>query len=77
MDVRDPWTDASETVEVEARLLSVDASGAAETAQRLTDGTQWDAILHLGLCGTCTHARLEWMGRDRLTRVFSIRNHYL
>ena len=67
MDVRDPWTDASEVVEVEARLLSVDASGAAETAQRLTDGTRWDAILHLGLCGTCTHARLEWMGRDRLT----------
>ena len=67
MVVRDPWTDASEPVEVEARLLSVDASGAAETAQRLTDGTRWDAILHLGLCGTCSHARLEWMGRDRLT----------
>ena len=67
MEVRDPWTDASETVEVETRLLSVDASGAAETSQRLSDGIRWDAVLHLGLCGTCTHARLEWMGRDRLT----------
>jgi 8-oxo-dGTP pyrophosphatase MutT (NUDIX family) len=67
MDVRDPWTDATETVEVESRLLSVDANGAAETGQRLLDGARWDAVLHLGLCGTCTHARLEWMGRDRLT----------
>ena len=67
MEVHDPWTEAKESVEVEARLLSVDASGAAETGQRLMEGARWDAVLHLGLCGSCTHARLEWMGRDRLS----------
>ena len=67
MIVQDPWTDASERVEVETRLLSVDESGAAETARRLAEGERWDAILHLGLCGSCTHARVEWLGRDGLT----------
>ena len=64
MEVHDPWSEHSEAVLVEARVLTVDAAGASETATRLQAGEHWDAILHLGLCGSCTHARLEWLGRD-------------
>ena len=66
MEVRDPWGERSEAVSVEARVLTVDAAGASETATRLQAGEHWDAILHLGLCGSCTHARLEWLGRDAM-----------
>ena len=64
MEVHDPWSDQSEMVHVEARVLTVDEAGAAETALRLQEGESWDAILHLGLCGSCSNARLEWLGRD-------------
>ena len=67
MKVHDPWSHASEDVTVEPRVLSVDEVGASETAKRLLEGERWDAVLHLGLCGTCTNARLEWMGRDEMT----------
>ena len=60
----DPWSDQSELVHVEARVLTVDENGASETAMRLQAGEDWDAVLHLGLCGSCSNARLEWLGRD-------------
>ena len=66
MEVRDPWGEQSETVHVDARLLTVDQAGASDTAKRLEQGERWDAVLHLGLCGSCTNARLEWLGRDVL-----------
>lgn len=66
MEVRDPWGDHVERVHVDARVLSVDQAGASETARRIQEGERWDAVLHLGLCGSCTHARLEWLGRDAL-----------
>lgn len=64
MEVHDPWSDQLESVSVEARVLTVDEDGATETAKRLQAGELWDAILHLGLCGSCSNARLEWLGRD-------------
>ena len=64
MEVHDPWSDQSELVHVEARVLTVDEDGASETAMRLQSGEDWDAVLHLGLCGSCSNARLEWLGRD-------------
>ena len=64
MEVHDPWSDQSELVHVEARVLTVDEDGASETAMRLQAGEDWDAVLHLGLCGSCSNARLEWLGRD-------------
>ena len=66
MEVRDPWGEQSETVHVDAQMLTVDQAGASDTARRLEQGERWDAVLHLGLCGSCTNARLEWLGRDVL-----------
>ena len=38
MEVHDPWSDQSELVHVEARVLTVDEDGASETATRLQSG---------------------------------------
>ena len=65
-NVRCPWTDRSLTIEVEVDVLTVDASGAQRTAQRIDRGARWDAILHLGLCESCTHPRVEQLAHDWL-----------
>lgn len=61
----DPYGAEGEVhVEVEAMLLSVDADGASTVARLLAQNAEWDLVLHVGLCGTCEHARLEQVGRD-------------
>ena len=65
-NVRCPWTDRPLSIEVEVDVLTVDASGAQRTAHRIDRGERWDAILHLGLCESCTHPRIEQLAHDWL-----------
>ena len=61
-----PWSDESIDVQVDVAILTVDQSGAQTIAQRIHNGEQWDAILHLGLCETCTAPRVERLAHDWL-----------
>lgn len=61
-----PWTRQSFEVDVEFDVLSVDKDGAAVTAHRIRGGERWDAVLHLGLCETCTEPRIEALAHDWL-----------
>ena len=61
-----PWADETFPVHVEVDVLPVDVHGAQRTAQRLREGSTWDAILHVGLCESCDVPRLERIARDRL-----------
>lgn len=53
-------------VSIETQILSVDEHGSRMVADQLMSGTNWDAILHLGVCGECTVPRLETLARDAL-----------
>ena len=71
MVLEDPWSTlraSSEpvTVEVERLVLSVDSAGSMAVAERIASGETWDAVLHLGVCGSCTVPRLETLAADRL-----------
>lgn len=61
-----PWTTQSFPVHVETDVLTVDADGAQRTAVRVSNGQQWDAILHVGLCESCDVPRVERLAQDRL-----------
>ena len=52
--------------EIISRILSVDHSGATETSKAILSGERWDAILHIGLCGSCERPRLEQRAQDCL-----------
>ena len=52
--------------EITSRILSVDHSGATETSKAILSGERWDAILHIGLCGSCERPRLEQRAQDCL-----------
>ena len=68
----DPWAHLRPSpidpieVELERIVLSVDEVGSLHVAKRLQAGDSWDAILHLGVCGTCTVPRLEMRAQDVL-----------
>jgi pyrrolidone-carboxylate peptidase/8-oxo-dGTP pyrophosphatase MutT (NUDIX family) len=62
-----PWSDTSVEVEVDVAILPVDELGADATAQRIRNGEQWDAILHLGLCESCLEPRVERLAHDWLS----------
>lgn len=64
--VLDPWTNEIHPLEVTVDVLPVDEKGALKTAARWRAGERWDAVLHLGLCESCTGPRVERMARDRL-----------
>ena len=71
MLVDDPWSALRESpkpvsVELERLVLSVDKAGSMTVANRIASGETWDAVLHLGVCGTCTVPRLETIAADRL-----------
>lgn len=51
-------------VEVHVEILSVDEEGASYVAKEMERGHRWDAVLHVGLCASCEHARVERIGRD-------------
>ena len=63
--VKNPFGRGSSEVSIEKRVLSVDESGSNWTADELNQ-REWDAILHLGLCGDCTVPRIELRAQDRL-----------
>ena len=56
--IKNPFGRGSSEVLIEKRILSVDESGSRWTANELNK-REWDAILHLGLCGECTSPRIE------------------
>jgi len=49
------------------RVLSVDAQGTVSVAKELRGDAvpDWQAIIHLGLCESCDHPRLEMMAANR------------
>ncbi len=68
----DPWSDLRESrmdsfeVTLEKRILTVDETGSREIASALLGGSEWDAILHLGLCDTCRIPRIETVAQDHV-----------
>ena len=69
--IEDPWKDLgpsrpSLTVDVERSILSVDREGSLKVAKRIDNGESWSAILHLGVCGSCSVPRIETVAEDRL-----------
>ncbi len=68
----DPWSSQREIPDakihtlLEREILTVDQKGSLRTAQRIAKGEQWDGILHIGVCGTCTTPHLEQRAQDLL-----------
>ena len=68
----DPWSDLRqdllESIElsVEKMVLSVDGEGASKVSRLLNDGCKWDAIVHLGLCGSCEKTRIETLAQNKI-----------
>ena len=72
LQLNDPWADlrqhAVESIDVtiETRVLSVDEAGSTEIASALSQGKNWDAILHIGLCESCLIPRIETLAQDKI-----------
>lgn len=65
-ELHNPWTNDRVVVDVEHAILSVDEAGSQQTALRLRNGEDWDAILHVGLCERCDVPRIERSASNRL-----------
>ena len=65
LPIKNPFGNGSSEVSIEKRILSVDQQGSIWTANEL-EMREWDAILHMGLCGECTHPRIELLAEDML-----------
>ena len=65
LPIKNPFGRGSSEMSIEKRILSVDHAGSIWTATQL-DSREWDAILHLGLCGECTRPRIELQAEDLL-----------
>ena len=65
LPIRNPFGNGSSEVSIEKRILTVDQQGSIWTANEL-EMREWDAILHMGLCGECTHPRIELLAEDML-----------
>ena len=63
--IRNPFGRGSSEMSIEKQILSVDYAGSMWTAMQL-ESREWDAILHLGLCGECTRPRIELQAQDML-----------
>jgi len=63
--IKNPFGKGSSEVSIEKRVLTVDELGSQWTAHELAS-REWDAILHLGLCGQCTRPRIEVRAQDKL-----------
>lgn len=70
--VSDPWAELRDyklddvEINFETLLLSVDESGSRKVAQRLSDGEEWDVIIHLGLCTNCEIPKIELLAQNIL-----------
>jgi 8-oxo-dGTP diphosphatase len=65
LPIKNPFGRGASEVSIEKHVLSVDKQGSHWTANEL-EHREWDAILHLGLCGECTVPRIELRAQDRL-----------
>ena len=63
--IKNPFGRGSSEMSIEKHVLSVDEHGSMWTANELAS-REWDAILHLGLCGECTQPRIELLAEDAL-----------
>ena len=65
LPIKNPFGRGSSEMSIEKHVLSVDEAGSTWTANELAS-REWDAILHLGLCGECTKPRIELQAEDVL-----------
>ena len=65
LPIKNPFGIGSSEVSIEKRVLSVDQQGSIWAANEL-EMREWDAILHMGLCGECMHPRIELLAEDML-----------
>ena len=65
LPVKNPFGPGRSEISIEKKILTVDVAGSTWTKDEL-ESREWDAILHLGLCGECTEARLELRAQDAL-----------
>lgn len=65
LPVRNPFGPGRSEISIEKKILTVDIAGSTWTKDEL-ESREWDAILHLGLCGDCTEARIELRAQDVL-----------
>ena len=70
--VCDPWKEFRnyqlDDIEVyfDTLLLSVDEIGSKTVAKKLSQGEEWDLIIHLGLCNNCEVPRIELLAQNIL-----------
>tara|TARA_B100001175_G_scaffold306614_1_gene304917 strand:- start:560 stop:1603 length:1044 start_codon:yes stop_codon:yes gene_type:complete len=65
LPISNPFGPGGSEISVEKKILTVDLAGSTWTRDEL-HSREWDAILHLGLCGECTEPRIELRAQDRL-----------
>jgi 8-oxo-dGTP diphosphatase len=65
LPIKNPFGPGGSEISVEKKILSVDVAGSTWTSEEL-ESREWDAILHLGLCGECTNPRIELRAQDSL-----------
>ena len=68
--IKNPFGKGSSEVSIEKRVLTVDELGSQWTAHELAS-REWDAILHLGLCGQCTRPRIEvrYISKEYINKI--------
>ena len=65
LPIRNPFGPGGSEISIEKKILTVDVSGSTWAGNEL-ESREWDAILHLGLCGECTEPRIELRAQDSL-----------
>ena len=65
LPIRNPFGPGRSEISIEKKILTVDVEGSTWTRDQL-ESREWDAILHLGLCGECTDSRIELRAQDAL-----------
>ena len=65
LPIKNPFGPGGSEISVEKKILTVDLAGSTWTRDEL-HSREWDAILHLGLCGECTEPRIELRAQDCL-----------
>ena len=65
LPIRNPFGPGGSEISIEKKILTVDVAGSTWAGNEL-ESREWDAILHLGLCGECTEPRIELRAQDSL-----------
>ena len=72
VNCNDPWKELRESelpyvsAEITTMLLSVDELGSNTVANLIESGSEWDFIVHVGLCESCTVPRIETRAQNKL-----------